>query len=261
MLGDVTPVVQDDVHAAHLADHLAKRVAALRPDRILETAAGTGIVTAAPARALPASEIVATDISAPMLALASRRLLGTTVRFESADAQELPFPAASFDAVVCQFGAMFFPDRVLAYREALRVLRPGGRFLFNVWDRTEANPVPHIVHSSVSSLFSDDPPTFLTRVPFGYFEERGIKEDLHAAGFDEISVERLARRSTVAAAADAAIGFCHGTPLRDEIEQRDPSRLEEATEVATEALRAAGYDTGADSPLSALVIEAVRADV
>jgi SAM-dependent methyltransferase len=238
---------------------LAGRVEALRPDRVLETAAGTGIVTAAITHALPHAEIVATDLSAPMLAMASGRLGGSTVRFEPADAQALPFPDSSFDAVVCQFGAMFFPDRPLAYREALRVLRPGGRFLFNVWDRAEANPVADIVGSAVGSLFPDDPPTFLRRVPFGYFDEGRIEEDLRGAGFDVISVERLERRSAVASAADAAFGFCQGTPLRDEIEQRDASRLQEATDVATEALRAAGYDSRADSPLSALVIDAGRA--
>src|SRR5687767_1020758 len=121
------------------AADLAERAAALRPRRVLETAAGTGIVTAALRRALPDAEIVATDLNPDMLRVAEAKAGSSDIVFAPADAQALPFPDGGFDLVVCQFGAMFFPDRVAAYREARRMLAPGGAFLFNVWDRLEAN--------------------------------------------------------------------------------------------------------------------------
>jgi ubiquinone/menaquinone biosynthesis C-methylase UbiE len=135
------------------AEDLARRVAGLAPRHILETAAGTGIVTEALAKALPQAQIVATDLNQAMLDVAAKRVRSAGVSFRQADAQALPFPDAGFDAVVCQFGVMFFPDRVLAYREARRVLRPGGHFLFNVWNGLDDNPLSGAVAAAVAQLF------------------------------------------------------------------------------------------------------------
>jgi ubiquinone/menaquinone biosynthesis C-methylase UbiE len=217
------------------AADLAGRAAALRPVRILETATGTGIVTAALAAALPEAEIVATDLNSDMLRVAGSKLDGPRVTFAPADAQSLPFADAAFDLVVCQFGAMFFPDRIAAYREALRVLRPGGAFLFNVWDRLEANPASQAVAEAVAALVPGDPPSFISRVPFGYHDKTAIEADLRAAGFAEIESETVARRSR-GNARDVAPGLCQGSPLRSEIEARAPDRLDEATEAAVAAL-------------------------
>src|SRR3954468_20091235 len=149
---------------------LAARAGALAPQKILETAAGTGIVTGALMREAPKAEIVATDLNQAMLDVAGGRLMSWRVRLQQADAQALPFDDASFDAVVCQFGAMFFPDRAAAYREARRVLKRGGRFLFNVWDRLDRNPVTAAVAEAVAAMFPDDPPRFFERTPFGHHD-------------------------------------------------------------------------------------------
>ena len=217
------------------AADLAARAAELRPRRILETAAGTGIVTAALAEAMPEARIVATDLNPDMLAVASRKPAAARVAFAPADAQSLPFPDGGFDLVVCQFGAMFFPDRIAAYREARRVLRPGGAFLFNVWDRLEANPASRAVAEAVAALFPDDPPGFLSRVPFGYHDKARIERDLRDAGFESVEIETVAKRS-LGRAAEIAPGICQGSPLRSEIEARAPGRLDEATEAALAAL-------------------------
>jgi SAM-dependent methyltransferase len=217
------------------AEDLAARAALLRPKRILETAAGTGIVTAALAARLPESEIVATDLNPDMLRVAASKLDSPCVTFAPADAQSLPFPDAGFDLVVCQFGAMFFPDRIAAYREARRVLRPGGTFLFNVWDRLDFNPASKAVADAVAALFPGDPPSFIGRVPFGYHDKAAIEADLRAAGFDAVEAETVAKRSR-GDARELAPGLCQGSPLRAEIEARAPERLDEATEAAVSAL-------------------------
>ena len=238
------------------ARDMAERVAALRPRRILETAAGTGIVTQALARAFPEAEIVATDLNQAMLDVAASRLSSPKVRFQAADALSLPFPDGSFDAAVSQFGVMFFPDRMGAYREALRVLTPGGRFLFNCWDRLDRNPVSDVIASAVAALFPDDAPSFLNRVPFGYHDTAQVERDLRAAGFGDIRFETVTLESRIASAREAALGLCQGSPLRSEIEQRDPNRLEEATAAAAAELERRGFGDGGASPLSAHVFSA-----
>jgi SAM-dependent methyltransferase len=239
------------------ARDMAGRVAAIAPRRILETAAGTGIVTAAIVREVPDVEIVATDLNQAMLDLAAERVRSPAVTFQEADAQSLPFGDGSFDLVVCQFGAMFFPDLIGAYREARRVLKRGGLFLFNVWDSLEANPAAAATAKAVAALFPDDPPSFLGRVPFGYHDVVRIEKDLIAAGFDEVSIETVAMRSRAEEPGDAAVGLAMGSPLRAEIEARDPARLQEAADAAAAAIRAlAGPDGALDVPMSARVITA-----
>jgi SAM-dependent methyltransferase len=233
--------------APYAAD-IAARAAALAPERILETAAGTGIVTAALAAALPEAEITATDLNQAMLDVAAGALTG--IDFRQADAQALPFADAAFDLVVCQFGVMFFPDRIAAFAEARRVLRPGGAFLFNAWDRLERNPVTAAIGDALAKRFPDDPPGFYARVPFGYHDPARIAGDLRAAGFTGIAIETLALTSRVDARA-AATGLCQGTPLRAEIEARGD--LAEATAAAMAAL--APFD-GKDTPMSAHVVRA-----
>ena len=238
------------------ARDMAHRAAALSPRQILETAAGTGVVTEALAEAVPQAEIVATDLNQAMIDVAAARIGSPRISFRQADAQSLPFDDASFDAVVCQFGVMFFPDRIAAYREARRVLRPGGRFLFNVWNRIEDNPVSRILAEAVAELFPDNPPSFLNRVPFGYHDKARIEGDLRAAGFQEIAAETVGQSSRIGSARAAAIGLCHGSPLRAEIEEHGPAALDQATEAAAAALsRLAGAD-GVEAPMSAHVFGA-----
>lgn len=238
------------------ARDLAERVAALAPRRILETAAGTGIVTAAVLREVPEAEIVATDLNEAMLAVAAERVRSPAVEFRQADAQSLPFPDGAFDLVLCQFGVMFFPDRVGAYREARRVLKRGGLFLFNVWDSLAANPASAALAKAVADLFPDDPPSFLGRVPFGYSDVKRIEKDLAAAGFEEVAIETVAKRSRSADPADVAVGLCKGSPLRSEIEERDATRLDEAVEAAATAMQPFVGEAGLDAAMSAHVVSA-----
>lgn len=217
---------------------LAARVARRRPARVLEIAAGTGVLTRELARGLPPeAAILATDLNQPMLDKAAAVGTSRPVEWRACDAMELPFDDASFDVVVCQFAAMFFPDRAKAYAEARRVLRPGGTFLFSVWDRIEDNEFADVVTRALEAPFPDDPPRFLARLPHGYFEPREIERDLGRAGFDgAVEIETRADVSRAASPRVPAVAYCQGTPLRSEIEARDASRLDECTELAAKAI-------------------------
>jgi SAM-dependent methyltransferase len=189
-----------------------------------------------------------------MLDVAAARIESPCVTFRQADAMSLPFPDGSFDLVACQFGVMFFPDRVHAYREALRVLRRGGAFLFNCWDRIEANPASDLAARAVAALYPDDPPDFFARVPFGYHDTARIEADLRAAGFGTIAADTVAMRSRIGSAREAAVGLCQGTPLRAEIEARGD--LDTATEAAAAALATLVGTDGLSAPMSAHVFTA-----
>jgi ubiquinone/menaquinone biosynthesis C-methylase UbiE len=225
---------------------LAERVASASPKDVLETAAGTGVLTRAIVSKLPAPvRIVATDLNQPMLdhAAARQHNDGRTT-WRQADALALPFEDRAFDVVACQFGVMFFPDKVKGYKEARRVLRPGGRFLFNVWDGISENVFAQVVTEALAGLFPRDPPLFMARTPHGHHDVGKVRDELTAAGFASIAVETVDGTSRAPSPRDVAIAYCQGTPLRNEIEARDPKGLENATRVAEEAL-SQRFGTGA----------------
>lgn len=237
------------------AAEVARRAAELGPKRILETAAGTGIVTAAIANACPDAEIVAIDLNQAMLDVAARSIDTGRTSFRAADAQDLPFGDGEFDLVVCQFGVMFFPDKVKANREARRVLREGGRYLLVIWDELAKNPASQMVHDSVAAGFSENPPGFLARTPFGYADPARIEHDLLEAGFTDIEFETVGLQSEAGTRAeDAAIGLVQGSPLRAELEAHGPDAVDRATSAALQALNQEGFDTS----LSAHIITAIR---
>jgi len=240
------------------ADELAERARAFQPKRILETAAGTGVVTRALRDALPDSEIVATDLNPPMLDLAQQRIGSDKVSFRQADAQALPFEDRSFDLVVCQFGAMFFPDKVRGHSEARRVLREGGHYLLAIWDAIERNPVSNASQESLIELFPDDPPLFLLEGPFSYSDPATIERDLRAAGFARIEIDTVELRSRSPSAREAAEALCYGTPMGIEVEDREPGTLDRAFATVERKLQAMESANGVDAPMSAHIVTATR---
>ncbi|HET9115270.1 MAG TPA: methyltransferase domain-containing protein [Gaiellaceae bacterium] len=235
------------------ARHVAEGVAAWRPDSLLETAAGTGIVTRAVQEAVPEAVIVATDINPAVVEFAAQRETSERVSFQQADAQDLPFEDASFDLVLCLFGVMFFPDKVRANTEARRVLRSGGRYVLVTFDRLDLNPIPQAAGEAVASLFADDP-RYMERGPFSYTDARLVEQDLRSAGFEAVELETVAL-STRVTARDAARGIVLGSPFRAEIERLDDSALERATDAVEQALRAWDATT---APMSAHIATATR---
>ncbi len=240
------------------ARDLAQRAKAHQPADVLETAAGTGAVTRALASELGRdTRIVATDLNEPMIARAKSQLSDRPgITWQQADALALPFGNATFDLVVCQFGAMFFPDRPKGYSEARRVLKPGGRFLFNVWDRIEDNHFADAVNQAVAEVFPDDPPRFLERTPYGHHVADRIRAELAAAGFGKVEIETVRHQGHASSPSDPAVGLCQGSPLRGEIEARGGVGLDAATDHTTSAV-ARRFGNGAiEGRLQALVISA-----
>ena len=219
---------------------MAARAAACQPKRVLEVAAGTGAVTRALARALPATtEIVATDLNLPMLDRAAAVGTDRPVTWQQADAQQLPFADGSFDLVICQFGAMFFPDRPKAFAEARRVLTPGGKLLLSVWGRIEDNDFANVVTKALVQRFPENPPMFLARTPHGHYYPAPIQADARAGGFTaDVMYDVVAARSRAETARGVAIAYCQGTPVRGELEAFGPDAVTDATEVCTDALTA-----------------------
>lgn len=217
------------------AQDIARRVAGLSPGAVLETAAGSGVVARALAPLLSRdARYVATDLNQPMLDYAaSRQPPDSRISWRQADALALPFEPGSFDVVCCQFGVMFFPDRHSGFLEARRVLKPGGSFVFNVWDRIEENVFANDVTNALAEIFSGDPPRFLARTPHGYHDTAVIKRELNAAGFSSVAIDTKAEQSRASSPRHPAVAYCQGTPLRNEIEARDANKLESATDWAT----------------------------
>lgn len=243
------------------AADLAERVAGLKPQKVLEVAAGTGALTRAMASRLNGrAHITASDLNQAMLdRAAARQDAAPDIVWRQADALALPFKEQSFDVVACQFGVMFFPDRIRAYREVYRVLNPGGHYLFNAWDRIAQNDFPQVVQEAVQAIFPEDPPRFMERTPHGYHDVERIRLDLSAAGFEAIAIEPLSRTSRAGSALEVATAFCQGTPLRSEIEARSPSGgLDAATRVASEALTRRFGNGPIEGKIKAYVVSALR---
>ena len=221
---------------AEAADRLADQIATLSPSDVLETAAGTGVLTRATAARCPTARITATDLNQPMLDVAASLTPGLEqITWQQGDAQDLAFDDESFDVVACQFGVMFFPDRLRAYAEAHRVLRGGGAFVFSTWDRIESNEIADVIQRALVSACPDQPLLFMSRAPHGYHDRDQIRGELTEAGFADIEIQIVDGLSRTTAS-DAAVAFCQGTPLRGFIEAHPILDLQTATQIANDAL-------------------------
>jgi SAM-dependent methyltransferase len=241
------------------AADIARRVSVHAPMRVLETAAGTGIVTRKIRDLLPAeARLTATDLNRPMLEVARTKFQpGEHVDFQPADATALPFPDTCFDAVVCQFGVMFFPDKEKSYREAHRVLAPHGHYLFSVWDSHRRNPFGRLMHEIMGSFFPIDPPQFYS-VPFGYHLIDPIKESLTDGGFTNIKVAVLSIEKEIPDIVSFARGLVYGNPVIDQIRSRGGVQPDRIVEAIADAIRREFGPDLARMPLQAISFDASK---
>jgi len=240
------------------ADDLAGRLEVKSGIRVLETACGTGIVSRRLAERLRGvGSLVATDLNEAMIAYAQKQAPAPHVEWQPADATRLPFPDESFDAAVCQFGLMFFPDKAAGIREAFRVLKPGGQYLFNVWDILAKNPAARIAHETAGRFFPADPPNFYC-VPYSLHDPAPVRQWLEGAGFTRIEVTHVATQGSSPSAAEAAIGLIEGNPISAAIVERRADALEEVKQSVAAAVAAELGDPPVRIPLHAVVFSARR---
>lgn len=240
------------------ANFLTERVVNLRPRRVLELAAGTGAVSERLRAALPdEAELIVSDLNGPMLEIAKVKLKGApNTSIQSINAMRLPFEAETLEAVTCQFGVMFFPDKVASFREVRRVLVPNGHYVFNVWGSSKANSFSQIVQQLSEDTFPDDPPTFY-RVPFHYHDQDTIRTDVLAAGFSQVAVETIEMEKTIKDLHVFVEAIVRGNPICEEIEQRggDPEMFR--AQVHSAYKKAFGEDPSVMN-LSAIFVTAVK---
>jgi ubiquinone/menaquinone biosynthesis C-methylase UbiE len=241
---------------APYADDLIARLTVPPSTAVLELACGTGILTGRLRRALPVSvSLTATDLNEPMLAYARTQVDDAGITWQTADAESLPFPAATFDAVACQFGLMFVPDKSRAFGEVRRALRPQGQFIFSVWLSLAENPLCLIARDTIARYFTSDPPTFY-EVPFGFHDEANIRGLLKAASFEAVSCERVVLEARSPSSHDAARGLVTGNPVLLDIMERATASPEEIIHAVAAALAAVGGSTPFHLPMRALVVSA-----
>ncbi len=243
---------------APYAQYLADRVKAHKPRSVLETAAGTGVLSQALAQALPAEvEITATDLNQPMIDRARAKSAAPRITWQQADAMQLPFSNESFELIVCQFGVMFFPDKQASFREAARVLTPHGRYLFAVWDDLKKMPDAPLAIAAdvVAAILGCDPASLVAP---GYHDETTLRQDLAAAQFRHIKLEPVMLPAAAASAREAALATVHGSLIRTIVETQHPGRLEEATNAVENAFEARFGKGAVAGQTSALIVTAER---
>lgn len=243
------------IFEAYAAD-LASRVPNIPGNRVLEIAAGTGVVTRHLRRELPdSSAITATDLNGAMLEVAQQRSTGSDITYMPADACQLPFDNDKFDTVVCQFGIMFFPDKAKALQETLRVLKPGGKYVFNVWDTYEENELVRIVNNALTELLPEDSPKFFD-TPYGECDTEHYRQQLSNAGFEQITTEVISKRSQAASARDVIKGYVYGSPVRAEIEAQRPDGIDAIASDVEDVLVARFGESNIDAKMQAVIFSA-----
>jgi len=247
------------IYFHHYADDLAARLPVAPNMRVLETACGTGILTQRLVRRLGGQgTVVATDLNEPMIVYAQQKGFGdSALEWRQADATKLPFEDTSFEAALCQFGLMFFPDKIAGLREAFRVLKPGGRCLFSTWDSLEFNTIGKITHETVASFFPADPPQFYL-VPFSLHDPTLIREWLDRVGFRSVECHTVDKVGVSPTAADAASGVIEGSPIYTAIMERRPEALDDIKATVARNFTAKFGDHPMRCPLRAFIFSASR---
>ncbi len=240
------------------AKDMADRLSSGKINSLLELACGTGQVTRLLRARFPDARIVATDLSPGMLEFA-KKIVNPADKIEwlIADAQELPFGENTFDAVICQFGLMFVPDKQKAVKEAYRVLKQGGIFILSTWDRIENNPIFQLAKDAVSSYFKDGPPDYYS-LPFSMYDPAEIESLFRTSGFEHVSVENVHCSGYSPLVEHAAKALTEGQPVYHSICELDEKFLPQIQRAVSNAISNEFGSTSLKIPHSAWVAEGMK---
>lgn len=210
---------------------MMKRLPKASLNNVLEIACGTGRVTKHLLNTLTENgKLVATDLNPDMIEVAKQKVADNRIEWQVADALQLPFADNIFDAVICQYGVMFFPDKPKGFAEAYRVLKPGGIFLFNAWDNIEFNPAINILNNVLQEEFGEEAPNFLKEGPYSFYDQEQIKLLLKDACFKKNELEVVKVASSFSSINDLAKGFLEGSPLFSYLQEKDKDKREVVSE-------------------------------
>jgi len=235
---------------------LVSRLQDKKYNDILEIACGTGRVTAHLANSVKHDTITATDLNPDMIEIAKKIVKDDKIKWMPADAMELPFEDDSYDLVVMQFGIMFFPDKHKGLSEAYRVLRPGGRLIFNTWDKSENVQAIYEGRKIIESFFEKDPPQFYS-IPFSMYDEKELRFITATAGFKDVKIELVKKEGVSPSAKELANGIVEGNPVYLAICERDPSQIDRIKEDVQKVLQEK-FGEPVRSPLQAWVTEGIK---
>lgn len=241
------------------AKDLIQRLPKKALHKVLEIACGTGRVTKHLTTTLTEDGILtATDLNPDMLAVAKENVHDRRIEWMQADAQNLPFEDAIFDTVICQYGVMFFPDKLKAFKETYRVLKPGGRFLFNVWDSLDNNLFADIMVTVLKDEFGEAAPRFYEDGPFSFYDQKQIKDLLQKGGFKNSKLEIVRLQSNYKSADDMVKGFIDGNPLSAYLADREETKKKVVRDKFKEAFTNNFGEYNGNVLLQAIVCEGTK---
>ena len=259
-------VAENARHQRMMEPHTARLLAAaaIGPgERVLDIGCGCGETTIRAARSVPEGDAVGVDLSAVMLAEA-RRLAGQerlgNLRFEQADAQTHPFPAAGFDVALSRFGVMFFGDPAAAFANIAAAIRPGGRLVFACWqDPAKAEFFSLPARAIAPYVSPPAPPGPGEPGPFSLASPARIRTLLTGAGFGAVSIEDLTVRALIGRDTDDVIGYVSTTPMaRSALADADERTVGQITQALRDALQPHQDHDGVRLGASAWVVTATR---
>jgi ubiquinone/menaquinone biosynthesis C-methylase UbiE len=238
---------------------LAERLQKDKVKHLLELACGTGRVTKHLAGLIPGDgSFVAADLNPGMLEVAQSKFQKDRIEWKIADAENLPFNDAQFDHIVCQFGVMFFPDKEKSFREANRVLKNGGRYIFNTWESVEKNPRIDLMWKVIYEVFGNESPDFFQKGPHSFYDKSEIEKLLLNAGFRNVSIETVAKTSKYNQPDDLINGFIDGSPLTNFLKDKDQQLQKNLRKRLQDELNEQDKVFGSTVPCLALVVEATK---
>ena len=241
------------------AADLAKRADSGDMNSVLELACGTGILTARLLEKLPPQgRLVATDINPGMMERAKAKLSDNRLSFQLADAGELPFSSESFSQVICQFGFMFLSNKPQAFMEACRVLKPGGRLLFNTWDGPGHNPRTSFLRFVLEECLGEAAPDLLHKGPYSFFDRDQIRQSLTQAGLCRIHVEPVVKKVAYTNLAEFSKALIDGSPLKGLLKGLAAQDLLAVRQKVFKALQNQEAEYGQLVPMQALVCEGYK---